>query len=155
MKCIKCGNETNKGAIFKFYYGKRGGTEQISRRATLTRYQMAGSEDAYLCDGCVDQHIEKRARWMGGGVFLSILILSILRLTLGGPAPQGSELETVIGFPTALVAGIFLYYGIRRWKKNKQRVFMGDNLAIKTRKPILKRSGYDSFFTRDEFARLT
>jgi len=155
MKCVKCGDEANKGALYKFYYGKQGATDYPSRRTTRTRYKIAGSEDTFLCDGCVDQHIERRARLMAGGVFLLILILSILRLTLGGPAPQGSELETVVGFPTAFVAGFFLYFGIRRWKKNKQREFMGDILAIKTRKATLKQSGYDSFFTREEFSRLT
>jgi hypothetical protein len=125
------------------------------RRTTRTRYKIEGSENAFLCDQCVGQHVERRARLMAGSVFVAILLLSTLRLVLGGPAPQGSELETVIGFPLAFVAGLVLYLGIRRWKKGKQREFMGDSLAINTRKAALKQSGYDAFFTREDYLRLS
>jgi hypothetical protein len=155
MKCIRCGRETAEGDIYKFYYGKTGETDFPNHRTTRTRYAIAASENAYICDQCVGQHIERRARLMAGGVFVGILILSILRLVIGGPAPKGSELETVIGFPMAFVGGLVLYIGIRRWKKGKQRKFMGDSLAIKTRKTALTQSGYNAFFTRDDYLRLS
>jgi hypothetical protein len=125
------------------------------RRTTRTRYKIVGAEDPFLCDQCVGQHIERRARLTAGGVFVVTLLLATLRVVLGGPAPQGSELETVVGFPTAFVAGLVIYFGIRRWKRGKQREYMGDGLAIKIRKAALKQNGYDAFFTRQDYLRLS
>jgi len=91
---------------------------------------------------------------MAGVVFMVTLGLSILRVVLGGPAPQGSELETVIGFPAAFVFGLLIYFGIGRWKKGKQREHIGEGLLIKMCKLALKHSGYDAFFTREDYQRL-
>jgi hypothetical protein len=154
MQCMQCFTQTNNGELFKFYYGKRGATSVIDRRTTFTRYTIRGTEEPFLCKRCVDQAIEGRARLFGGGVFIVILLLSFLRLAMG-PAPAGSEMETVIGFPTAIIAGLILYLGIRRWKKNKMRKFAGDTLAIKLRKTMLKQGGNDAFFTREAYSRLS
>jgi len=155
MKCARCGRETTEGISYRFYFGKRGQTDMPDRRTTRTHYKIVGSEDAFLCDQCVGQHIERRARLTAGGVFVVTMLLATLRVVLGGPAPQGSELETVVGFPTAFVAALVIYFGIRRWKRGRQREYMGDGLAIKLRKATLKQSGYDAFFTRQDHQRLS
>jgi len=155
MKCARCGTETSVGNSYKFYFGKRGQTDMPDRRTTRTRYAIVGSEDSFLCDRCVDQNIERRARLTASGVFLLILVLAGLRLVLGRPAPEGSELETVVGFPAAFLFGPAIYFGIRRWKKGKQKQDVGDRLAIRTRKADLVRSGHDAFFTREDYLRLS
>ena len=155
MECARCGLETPAGRHYRFYFGKHGGTDMPDRHTMRTRYTVEGSEDAFLCDRCVDQNIERRARLMAGGVFVVTLLLATLRLVVGGPAPQGSELETVVGFPAAFVFGPVMYLGIRRWKKGTQKEFVGDRLAIKTRKAVLMQSGHDAFFTREDYLRLS
>ena len=154
MECASCGRNTTEGDQYKFYYGKRGKTDMIDFRTSQTRYAISDSEDVFLCDQCVDWRIERRARLTAGGAFLLVLLLATLRLVLGGSAPQGSELESVIGFPMAFVFGLLIYFGIRRWKKGKQREYVGDALAITTRKSALIQRGFDAFFTRDDYLRL-
>jgi hypothetical protein len=153
MKCIKCGSETSGGRQYRFYFGKHAGTDYPTSKVTRTSYQMGGSEEVFLCDPCVDGKIERRARLTAGGVFLVTLLLSFLRLSMG-PAPQGSEMETVIGFPAAFIFGLVIYLGIRKWKNGRQKEDEGDRLAIQVRKPDLKLQGYDAYFGRADYKRL-
>jgi hypothetical protein len=154
MNCANCKTECTGVTPYKFYFGKHGGTDMPNRHTMRTHYQIAGSEEAYFCNDCVDKQIERRARLTAGLVFAGTLLLATLRLVLGGPAPQGSELETVVGFPLAFVAGIVIYIGIRRWKKSRQKEFVGDRMAINLRKADLKRRGFNAFFTRMDYQRL-
>lgn len=153
MKCVKCEIETSNGKTYRFYYGKRGATDFPGTRFTRTKFAVDGSEDAYLCSNCLDGSIERRARTTAAAVFGLLLALSLIRLMMG-PAAKGSELETIVGFPTAFMGACVVYLGIRSWKKGKQREEEGQKVAIRVRKPALLALGYDSFFTLNEYSRL-
>jgi hypothetical protein len=153
MLCLHCGKDIQSGKSYRFYFGKRGETDFPDRRTTRTKYSLGNWEDTFLCDDCVDTTIDLRARKTAAAVFLIALAFAILRLLLG-PAPQGSELETVIGFPIAFIGGFIVYKGIQSWKKGKQREDEGQRLAIKTRKPALVSQGYDAFFIQSDYDRL-
>ena len=153
MNCVHCGNDIQAGKHYRFYYGKQGETDFPNRKTTRTRYTIGGWEDAFLCNHCVDMAIDLRARNTAAAVFIVALAFATLRLLLG-PAPQGSELETVIGFPIAFIGGFIVYKGIQSWKKGKQREDEGQRLAIKARKSDLRDRGYDAFFTQSDYNRL-
>lgn len=153
MICVHCGNDIQAGKRYRFYYGKRGETDFPDHRTTRTKYAISKWEDAFLCDDCVDKAIDLRARNTAAAVFLIVLAFAVLRLFLG-PAPQGSELKTVLGFPIAFIGGFIIYKGIQSWKKGKQREDEGQRLAIKTHKPDLISQGYDAFFIQSDYDRL-
>ena len=154
MKCASCGNECSAGKTYRFYYGKQGETDFPSRKLTRTKYAIRGSEDAFLCDTCVDRKIDTRARTTALAVFFLTLFLALLRLALDVYVPKGAPMEKVIGFPMAIFFGLLIYKGIQNWKKGKQREEEGQRLAIRARKPVLRSQGYDAFFTQVEFSRL-
>ena len=154
MKCANCDCESQAGKPYRFYYGKQGETDFPTHKMKRTRFAIGGWEDAFLCDPCVDRKIDTRARNTALGVFILTLSLSLLRLALDSSMPQGTPLEKVIGFPTALIFGLLIYKGIRSWKKGKQREDEGQRLAIMARKHDLRSKGFDAFFTQAEFSRL-
>jgi len=154
MKCINCNRDGQAGRSYRFYFGRHGSTDFPDRRTTRTHFSMGGSEDAYLCDLCVDQKIERRARVTAAGVFLLTVSLAVIRLLLDDYMPAGAALERVIGFPMALIMPLVIYFGIRRWKQGKQREEEGERLAIHARKLPLRALGYDAFFTQNEYSRL-
>jgi hypothetical protein len=154
MKCVNCGNETQAGKPYRFYYGKQGETDFPTHKTTRTRYAIGGWEDAFLCDPCVDKKIDTRARNTALAVFILTLSMALLRLALDAYVPQGAPLEKVIGFPMAFFFGLLIYKGIQSWKKGKQREDEGQRLAIMARKPALRGQGYNAFFTLSEFSRL-
>jgi len=152
MRCEKCMTETNKGGNYSFYYGTFTGSSRFDRHITFQHFRIGGSENVFLCDDCVNRQINRFALLIGSVFSLIALAFSVLRLFVGGPAPEGSSLETIIGFPIALVGGPLLYLGISRsWKRGKNREIMGDSLAIQLRKNNLKSKGYTKFFTRENY----
>jgi hypothetical protein len=155
MRCERCETETDAGAQYRFYYGTYASSQHIDRRHTLQRYQIGGSEGIFICDRCLDRHTNRMALLASAGVAIIILVVGLLRLLVGGPAPEGSELETVFAFPLAAVAGPILYLMFSRgWRKGQSREGIGDKLAIRLRKARLKRAGYNRFFTRAQYSRL-
>jgi hypothetical protein len=154
MQCVNCGNESLAGKPYRFYYGKQGETDFPTHKMRRTRFAIGGSEDAFLCDSCVDRKIDTRARNTALGVFILTLSLSLLRLALDAYMPQGTPIEKVIGFPMAFFFPLLIYKAIQSWKKGKQREDEGQRLAIKARKPALRGQGFDAFFTQAEFSRL-
>ena len=155
MKCVNCGNETQSGKTYPFYYGKKGETVFPTHKTSFTHYSIAGQEDAFLCDECVDAKIEHRARMTAIYAFAGTLLLALLRLLLDPyAAPDAPAMEKVLGFPMAFSIALILYFGIRRWKNGKQREDEGQRLAIKARNPTLLGQGFDAFFTQSEYSRL-
>lgn len=154
MKCANCDNESLAGKTYRFYYGKQGETDFPTHKVKRTRYAIGGSEDAFLCDPCVDRKIDTCARNTAIAVFILTLSLALLRLTLDAYMPQGTPIEKAIGFPMAFLFALLIYKGILSWKKGKQREDEGQRLAIMARKPSLRDQGFDAFFTQAEFSRL-
>ena len=155
MQCANCGNEFLAGKPYRFYYGKQGETDFPTHKTTRTRYAISGSEDAFLCDPCVDRKIDTRARNTALGVFILTLSLALLRLALDAYVPQSAPMERIIGFPMAFIFALIIFKGIQSWKKGKQREEEGQRLAIMARKPALRSQGFDAFFTQAEFSRLS
>ena len=119
MKCVNCNNETLTGKTYRFYYGKQGETDFPTHKTTRTHFAISGSEDAFLCDPCVDRKIDTRARNTALAVFLLTFSLALLRLALDAYVPNGAPMEKIIGFPMAFFFGLLIYKGIQILEKRQ------------------------------------
>lgn len=165
MRCRQCETENAAGATYRYFFGTHAGSEYIDRRHTRTQYRIAGSEQVYLCDRCVDEHVKRRARRAGLAISLGILgfVVCCLLLPMGAVAVLGNDLTPfrallpVVGFLLACtLVGPITCLGMRQaGKKGEGRAGAGDDLAIRLRKADLRVRGYDKFFTRAAYSRLT
>jgi hypothetical protein len=153
MKCVKCGTETSAGDVYRFYYGNYVGDVYINRRHSLTKYQIGGEKNVFLCDKCVDHYTDRIALFISAGLAILGILTTFVRLLIG-PSSEGSESEAFVGLFVVLL-GILLYFGTKKeWKKQKPRSGFGDMLAIRIHKKELKNAGYRKFFTRENYKRL-
>jgi len=67
MRCASCGAGTSAGAEYIVRYGSLAGSTY--RHKTVTKiYGIAGKEDVFLCDSCVDRRVNRLAALYGGGL---------------------------------------------------------------------------------------
>jgi hypothetical protein len=145
MRCASCGAETSTGAEYIVRYGSL--ALSTYRHKTVTKiYKIAGKEDVFLCDSCVDRRVNRLAALYGGGLALVAIVASV-PVVLGGK-PLG---EMTLPIVVLLGLSLYLWVGIRRdWKKGKHRERVGDGMAIRLRKPDLKRQGHKVFWSRED-----
>jgi hypothetical protein len=142
MKCEVCKKETNPGAFYIVRYGYESWNYLTYKKFLVTR-QIAGSENVWICDPCLDRHLDRLAFLAGLLIVLSLIGVSLLGILQGHPLRE-EICPSVLG----LFGGGIVYYMIKRNKRGKGRLQMGDNYAIQLIKPRLKQQGYKSFFTR-------
>lgn len=155
MKCESCGVDTQTGQRYTFYYGSLTGASTTGR-LTVTNYRIAGRQDLFLCDTCVARHSEMNARKLGLILLVVPLLIGLCFLSpifLGLEGYGFEQAKPLMPILWLALLGPFVYL-IRRsvWKRGTGGV--GDSLAIKLRRPELKKAGFDSFFTREEYKRM-
>ena len=154
MKCESCGLESKAGQSCTFYYGKLTGTTSAGK-SIISRYNIAGAQDLYLCNSCIARHSEMNARKMGLIVTAIPVVIGLCFLSSSLMGIEGGfeAVKPLMGIFWMALFGPFLYL-IRRSIWQKDAAGVGDSLAIKLRKRELKKAGFDSFFTREQLKRM-
>jgi hypothetical protein len=79
--------------------------------------------------------------------------LALVAIVASVPVVLGVKPLGEMTLPIVVLLGLSLYLwaGIRRdWKKGKHRERVGDGMAIRLRKPDLKRQGHKVFWSRED-----
>jgi hypothetical protein len=143
MKCEVCKTETNPGAFYIVRYGYESWNYLTYKKFLVTR-QIDGSENVWICDPCLDRYVDQLALLVGLLIVFGIISVTLLLNLLQGHPVREEICPSVVG----LLGGAYVYYMIKKDKRGKGRLQMGDKYAIRLIKPRLKRQGYKSFFTR-------
>lgn len=107
--CAKCGR-TADGAHFKFYFGKH--VQTTSRKSgnvtTFThRYQIAGSDQAFLCSTCQIADRRKRA-WLLACILIPLVVVWVgIACLVAIPNPWRDALGQSVSDPHGI--GIFIF----------------------------------------------
>jgi hypothetical protein len=159
MECEKCHRERERGRTYQFYYGTKGRPEKsIERgmRVTRTPFRVAGRESVWLCQRCVLLPFDLGFGLSAGllGVFAGLMVLVGLAQSLLEPSSRfgmGGECLAGVALPLLLLSlGTGVWYA--RW--GRRRTKLGERLAIRLRKPTLRRQGHDAFLTTEQYERM-
>jgi hypothetical protein len=154
-RCEKCQGANPAGAVYSFAYGTLAGSEYLGNQRTRYDFKIAGTQDVFLCDRCVTEFGEKRAKKLGLGISLGVLAmmvgLSVCSLLMNVINPEAApRTESLLpGVVLVLLLVPVLYFG-RLLGARKQPLAQGDRLAIELRRPALTSQGYARFFTRQQ-----
>jgi hypothetical protein len=156
MKCECCGLDAQAGEMYAFFYGNMTGSSSRGK-TIITNYKMADMVTMFLCDACVARHSEMSARKMG--ILITVILLLIplcfLGMSLGGGIAFADVKPLVLNLLWMALIGPFIYLARRTlWKRVGGKAGVGDSLAIKLRKPELKKAGFNSFFDRQAYKRM-
>jgi hypothetical protein len=145
MKCEVCKSETNPGDFYVVRYGSER-SEVLSSRKTAVYRSIAGSEQVFICNSCLERHISRRALLAGGGFALLAASVGLVGILTGKPVNE--QISPIV---LGLIGGIMLYFLVsKKQKEGKGRLQMGDLYAIRLARPRLKAQGYRSFYTRQD-----
>jgi hypothetical protein len=156
MKCECCGLDARAGEMYAFFYGNLTGSSS-TRHTIITNYKIADMVRLFLCDACVARHSEMSARKMGILITAILLLIPLcfLGLSLGGGIAFADVKPLVLNMLWMALIGPFMYLARRSlWKRVGGKAGMGDSLAIKLRKPELKKAGFTSFLDREAYKRM-
>jgi hypothetical protein len=156
MKCECCGLDDQAGERYAFFYGNMTGSSSRGK-IIITNYKIAGTQMLFLCDACVARHSEMSVRKMGIVITAMLLLIPLcfLGLSLGGGIAFADVKPLVLNMLWMPLIGPFMYLARRLvGKRAGAKAGMGDSLAIKLRKPELKKAGFNSFFDREAYKRM-
>lgn len=163
MICQNCQQDIGEqeGGTYIFYYGSQ--TNSTSRSV---RYQIKGSEKAFLCNNCVFTYImQKRAtiyqRW---GIFFTVVACAVALITqFGSDGSTGAIPWLGAGLALAYAISLFAMGAVEK-QRTENRDFahlssirsslQGSNLAIALRKTVWQERGYNAFFTPQRLKKL-
>lgn len=145
MQCEACKSETNPGDFYIVRYGSER-SEYLSSKKVAVYRNIAGTEQVFICDRCLNRQISTRALLAGGGFALLTASVGLVAFLAGKPLN-----EQIAPLVLALLGGVMLYLLIsRKQKQGAGRLQMGDWYAIQLAKPRLKAQGYPHFYTRQD-----
>jgi len=148
MRCARCGTETDAGASFTFYFGRRSKNVGLGggRAADATSaHQVDGSERVFLCRACQiaarRRDFWKAALTSAAVVVLSPAILALIQYPSLTPQPLAGAFSAIGGVilavpVVAIVVGLGIALGLGLLAKYAMRAF-GDAvwLAITWNRP--------------------
>jgi hypothetical protein len=154
MACERCGKQG--GRFYTFHYGKESGIPEYhapvyqpglgTTRTETHHYQIAGSQEVPLCDGCVTKRrLLGVAKEIGNTPIMWLLALGAV---IGPPAlvAQGN-LAAAFGVVAATVVVLWLIYTFAAPGKR-----IAEQMAIEMRKDSLR--GWTAFWTTEEYDKL-
>lgn len=160
MICLKCQRDVNaqQGGSYIFHYGNQTGKTRRGR-TTITHYQIAGSEEPFLCNSCVFTYaMQKRAAtYRGWGIFFIIaaIVLAIVSL-IAVDSSTAVICWLAVGLGLAYAISLFLMGAVEKKRiANQEFANMssstqknaGTALAMATRKADLQARGFRELFT--------
>jgi hypothetical protein len=155
MECQNCHREREHGRMHEFHYGRMvSSTEGIDwgklARIRRTNYLMAGQDSAWICNRCSGRFFSVM---LGAYLAMSPVFLA-LAIGLANAAPDGTTPNFILGSSVCcglpwLLAGVVLLI-----QKEPLRTRFGEQYAIRAKREILRRQGYDAFFTTSEYRRM-
>jgi hypothetical protein len=154
MKCERCHRERNGVSRYGFYYGRKSSSRYLDasgigvRRIEVTGYQIAGSDGAWICDGCVG-----RSFWLR---ILLFVLTAIVWISLMAVVFTRPELITP-AFAPYLLAGsllsLMLIFSMLSYLP-AGRNQVGEYLAIGVKRRAWRKQGYRAFLTSNKLKRL-
>lgn len=163
MKCEKCGNESNIGETYQFYYGK----------GSYDKPKIEGSQKVYICNRCLLEKMQKIdwKFWITTHLIVFIFLAAIFIITpiLIIPKGWGPFIKYFIMFIGISIWAIILIIIFRRsklkhflidkalagnvknitiLKENFNTRDEGDSMAIELYKNSLKQKNYKGFLSR-------
>lgn len=167
MICLKCQRDVDaqQGGSYIFHYGNQTGKTRRGR-TTITHYQIAGSEEPFLCNNCVFAHaMQKRATtYRGWGIFFIVAACVLAVITLLALDSSTAEIcWLAVGLGLAYAVSLFLMGSVEKKRivnqdfasmsKSAQRS-AGTSLAMATRKADLQARGFRELFTPERMRQL-
>lgn len=142
-KCEICHQGNSALQKYRFYYGRTANVDirlDGPTQTTTTQYNMAPMYiSACICDGCI--RVRRKRRAIGLAVIAVVGFVGAVRMSPGG--------ISLFLYLIGLGAGFFSFTSIFKNKKE-----FGDSLVMGLHKRSLKREGWDTFFTREEYRSL-
>ena len=157
--------DAQEGNYYTFHFGNQIGQKRVgslSQGAIITRYNMGGSEQMFLCNNCVFAYtMQKRASGCRKQAIF-VAALAIVMVTIAIVSQSNSESRSAEIFLLATVctlafaASIFLMGRTEKkraanndfWSLSTlSKIEKGSSLAIFMRTAALKAQGFQVFFT--------
>ncbi len=158
MKCEKCGTDTTLGDNYGFFYGK---ILPQTKGQKGPSHEIHKALPVYLCDKDLSEAIASPYKPIGLLMIVAAIAVVALAIVARGGGYWGIGL--VVAAVSAL-AGVFFvssqmakaHAGATKQMRNvgsqyPQARKTGDKMAIELKKPEIQGSGYNLFYTRDEF----
>ena len=146
--CDKCG--TADGEVFHFHYGKELSKTRdlhIDGMVLTTKYGVAGTQSAAVCDTCIVRHrITMAIQWA------LITAASVGFAIWAYRPPEGWGLLGLLAFLAALLGIAFMAKLIE--SLFSRRDTHGEEVAIAVKKGELREQGFDVFWSTTEFLKL-
>lgn len=139
--CAAC--DAHQGRPYGFYYGKLVQRKTDFAGTTTSRYQMASTYTAWLCDRCVFKH----RLWIAAKSLLLAACAGGSGVAIG---VFGEEICGGLLFALMVLAGLgslaMLWEAVSTSKDE-----IGDEKAIQLNREELESRGYDAFWTRKRY----
>ncbi|HZW03412.1 MAG TPA: hypothetical protein VFF68_05775 [Anaerolineaceae bacterium] len=168
--CENCRTETEEGNIYRYYYGteiSKSSTMEGSYQKITTTYDVAGTQETYLCNQCLAVKFLKSSRIS----FIGLFILAFVLLSIFFIAINKVSILTVLALLAGLLSLFFTFKVLREWRaasaqlKNKDVAALrqlasmnpdlGDLLSIEITSYRLKSRGFTNFWSRSQYQGLS
>lgn len=153
--CEKCLKSFDEGQLVPIYFGKVT-SQELNSEWVRINYDDVSMKEYFICQACINKDT-KILFWIGLGLLVSFLPPCCV---IGGSTSGGgafffiSLIATIIGFLLVLITVIQkLFFGSGE-KKIINDHSIASNKAKALARKELKNSGYNSFWTKEEFESL-